>query len=87
MSNEKDVVLKISVSGTEISLEANPNQPLQSLVEKALKDAGQASTPDQWAFYINKDNTMVAVDMAMKAGDAAAQFAILYLNKKAGVTG
>lgn len=87
MSKPNDVVLKISVASTEITLEAKSEQPLQSLVEKALKDAGQASPPDQWAFYISQDSKMVAIDIGMKAGDAAQQFDMLYLNKKAGVTG
>ncbi len=87
MSKKEEVVLKISVSGTEIRLEANPNQPLQSLVEKALKDAKEASDPAQWGFFIQNGAVMVAVDMAMKASDASEQYDILYLNKKAGITG
>jgi len=87
MSKQEEVVLKISVSGTEITLEANLNQPLQSLVEKALKEAKEASDPAQWGFFIQNGAEMVAVDMAMKAGDAAKQYDILYLNKKAGITG
>lgn len=84
---EKEISLKIVVSGTEITLEANPHQPLQSLIEKALKEAGEASQPDQWAFYVKDGAEMVAVDLHMKAEDAAAQYDVLYLNKKAGAAG
>lgn len=87
MSKKEEVELKISVSGTEITLEANPNQTLQSLVEKALREAKEASDPAQWGFFTHKGAEMVAVDMTMKAGDAAKQYDVLYLNKKAGITG
>ncbi|HUX90584.1 MAG TPA: DUF2604 domain-containing protein [Gallionellaceae bacterium] len=86
-SSKKEISLKIVVSGTEITLEANPHQPLQSLIEKALQEAGEASQPDQWAFYVKAGAEMVAVDLQMKAEDAAAKYDVLYLNKKAGAAG
>ncbi|WP_435626584.1 DUF2604 domain-containing protein [Candidatus Ferrigenium straubiae] len=84
---DKDISLKIVVSGTEITLEANPHQTLGSLIEKVLKKAGEASQPDQWGYFVQKGGEMVPVDSNMKAEDAAKQHGLLYLNKKAGAAG
>lgn len=87
MSKRKDVTLKIIVSGTEVKLEANPHQTLVSLIEQALKAAGEASDPDQWGFFVEKDKEMVSLDLHMKVEEVLEHHDTVYLNKKAGAAG
>ncbi len=84
---EKEVEIKIVVSGTAITLEVNPNQTLQSLVEKALKQANEASDPEQWGFFVEEGNEMVEIDSNLKVEDVLKRANTIYLNKKAGAAG
>jgi hypothetical protein len=85
--NKNEVELTIVVSGAAITLEANPNQTLKSLVVQALKAANEAGDPEQWGFFVEEGKEMVALDANIKVEDALKRATTIYLNKKAGVAG
>ncbi|MFC1589726.1 DUF2604 domain-containing protein [Pseudomonadota bacterium] len=86
MSKNK-VEIEIVVSGTAITLEATPNQTLQSLVAQALKKANEAGDPEQWGFFVEEGSEMVELDANIKVEDALTRAVTIYLNKKAGAAG
>jgi hypothetical protein len=84
---EQKAELTIVVSGTPVTLEVNKNQPLKGLISKALKEASEASEPDQWGFFIEEGKDMVELDANTKVEDALERGLTVYLNKKAGAAG
>ena len=79
--------LTVIVSGAAVTLEVNNNQPLKSLVEKALKEASEAGDPEQWASFVEEGSDMVEIDANLKVEDVLARAQTIYLNKKAGAAG
>lgn len=84
---EQKVKIEIIVSGAAITLEVSPNQTLQSLVERALKQANEASDPEQWGFFVEEGKEMVELDANLKVEDILKRAKTIYLNKKAGAAG
>lgn len=87
IGQEQKTVFTIVVSGAPVSLEVNLNQPLKSLIEKALKEASEASDPAQWGFFVEEGNKMTGIDENLKVEEFLERAQTLYLNKKAGVAG
>jgi hypothetical protein len=85
--NKNKVEIAIVVSGTAVTLEANSNQTLKSLVEKALKAANEAGDPEQWGFFVEEGKEMVELDANLKVEEALKRGQTIYLNKKAGAAG
>lgn len=77
----------IVVSGTAVTLNVSKNQPLKSLVEKALEAAEEASDPAQWGFFIEQGKEMVDLDGSLKVEEVLERGLTIYLNKKAGAAG
>jgi hypothetical protein len=84
---EQKIKIEIIVSGAAITLEVSPNQTLQSLVERALKQANEASDPEQWGFFVEEGKEMVELDANLKVEDILKRAKTIYLNKKAGAAG
>jgi hypothetical protein len=84
---EPKTELDVVVSGAAVTLEVNLNQPLKSLVEKALKEANEASDPAQWGFFVEEGKKMTGIDENLKIEEFLKREQTLYLNKKAGVAG
>jgi hypothetical protein len=84
---EKKTELTIVVSGTAVTLAVNLNQPLKSLVEKALQLAGEASDPEQWGYFVEQGKDMAPLDETIKVEEALERRQTIYLNKKAGAAG
>jgi Protein of Unknown function (DUF2604) len=78
--------LVIVVNGQPIPLSANPNQPLQSLIGRALAESGNAGQPPQnWEL---RDESGNLLDVSAKiATFGFAPGTRLFLNLKAGVGG
>jgi hypothetical protein len=79
--------LTVVVSGAPITLEVNKNQPIKSLIEKALKEANEAGDPKQWGYFIEEGSEMVELDGNLKVEEVLARTQTVYLNKKAGAAG
>jgi hypothetical protein len=84
---EKKVDFVIVVSGAAITLSVNLNQPLKSLIEKALKEAGEVGDPSQWGFFVEKGGEMVDLNDGLKVEEVLKGEQTVYLNKKAGAAG
>lgn len=84
---ENKVDITFIVSGTAITLEANLNQTLKGLVQKALVEAKESGDPEQWGFFVEEGSGMVELDATIKVEDALKRATTIYLNKKAGAAG
>ena len=83
ISAQKENIV-IVVAGKPITLEANVNAPVQSLIGKALQDSGNGGQPpENWELRDAQGNP---VDLHKKVGDFPAGTK-LFLNQKVGVGG
>jgi hypothetical protein len=84
MANPKET-LTVVVGGTSTEIDANPNAPLESVIEKALSQTKNVGQPkENWEL---KDASGNALDTHTKVGALIAAGAIVYLNLKAGAAG
>lgn len=80
------VLLEIIVNGQSTTIEANPNQPLRSVIGRALAQTGNTGQPpESWEFRDDAGNTLAVdariEDLGLTSGQR------LFLNLKAGVGG
>jgi Protein of Unknown function (DUF2604) len=80
------IELVIVVNGQPTPVSANPNQPLNSLIGRALEQSGNAGQPpENWEF---RDQTGNLLDVSRKIGSFGfTPGTKLFLNLKAGVGG
>jgi hypothetical protein len=80
------IELVIVVNGQPTPLSANPNQPLQSLIGRALAESGNTGQPpENWEL---RDEAGNLLDLSAKIGSFGfASGTKLFLNLKAGVGG
>lgn len=84
---DQKIALTFVVNGTPVELEANDNQPLQSLLGRALAGAGVAgdADPDKWLL---KDEQGNELDRSRKIGDFHfAAGALIFVSLPAGIAG
>jgi Protein of Unknown function (DUF2604) len=83
---KEQIAVEVIVSGQPVSLDANLEAPLRSLVERALTSTGNGGQPpDNWEF---RNQAGDLLDMGSKLGALGlASGARLFLNLKAGVGG
>jgi hypothetical protein len=84
--NPNQIVLIIVVNGTQVSVTANKNAPLQTVIPQALQASGSVGQgPDAWEL---KDAQGNLLDLHKKIGDYNfAPNTTLFLSLKAGVAG
>lgn len=80
------IELTIIVNGQPLQMSANPNQPLHSLIGRALAETGNTGQPpDNWEL---RDETGTLLDLSAKiASFGFAPGTKLFLSLKAGVGG
>ena len=85
-SHEEKVSLTIVVNGQPTEIDANPEQPLGSIVGRALGQTGNAGQPpDNWEL---RDKGGALLDLSARIGSFGfANGTTLFLNLKAGIGG
>ena len=83
---DKKVNLTVVVNGTPVTVSANTNAALNSVLEKALKEADvPEKDPEKWEF---KDEAGHILDVHKKLSELGlGEGSTVFLSLKAGVTG
>lgn len=86
MSSGNQIDVNVVVNGQSVTVRANLNAPLQTVVLKALHDSGNSGQPlDNWEL---RDAAGQVLDLTRKVEDyGITPGATLFLNLKAGVGG
>jgi hypothetical protein len=86
MSSGNQIDINVVVNGQPVTVRANLNAPLQTVVLKALHDSGNSGQPlDNWEL---RDAAGQVLDLTRKVEDyVITSGATLFVNLKAGVGG
>lgn len=84
---DKKITLEVVVNGSPTPVEANVNQPLRGIKEKALDKSGNSAgqPPENWEF---RDAPGAVIDESRKIGELGlTEGSRVFLNLRAGVGG